>query len=44
MTLFGVADHPLLDELRRLDLNTTSPLNALQLLQQWQERLAQEPA
>jgi DNA mismatch repair protein MutS len=39
LTLFGAADHPLLDDLRALDLNATTPLDALQLLQQWQQRL-----
>ncbi len=42
LTLFGPADHPLLDELRRLDLNGLTPLQAFQLLQQWQETLAKE--
>ena len=42
LTLFGPAEHPLLDELRRLDLNNLTPLAALQLVQQWQETLAQE--
>jgi len=42
LTLFGPADHPLLDELRRLDLNSTTPLAALQWLKQQQESLAEE--
>jgi DNA mismatch repair protein MutS len=42
LTLFGPSDHPLLDELRRLDLNGLTPLVAFQLLQQWQEKLAAE--
>jgi DNA mismatch repair protein MutS len=42
LTLFGPADHPLLDELRRLELNNVTPLQALQLLGQWQESLAKE--
>jgi DNA mismatch repair protein MutS len=41
LTLFG-GDHPVIDEIRALDLNTTTPLQALQLLQQWQEKLAAE--
>jgi hypothetical protein len=41
LTLFG-ADHPLLDELKALDLNATMPLEALQRLQQWRERLKAE--
>jgi DNA mismatch repair protein MutS len=39
MTLFGPAEHPLLDELRQLDLNQTTPLRALELLGQWQATL-----
>ncbi len=42
LTLFGAAEHPLLDELRRLELDNTTPLQAFQLLQQWQNTLAKE--
>ncbi len=42
LTLFGPADHPLLDELRRLDLNNVTPIQAIQLLQRWQEELGKE--
>ena len=42
LTLFGPADHPLLDELRRLDLNNVTPIQAIQLLQQWQDNLHKE--
>ena len=42
LTLFGATDHPIIDDLRALDLDATTPLNALQLLQKWQERLAKE--
>jgi len=42
LTLFGPADHPLLDEVRKLDLNATSPMRALKLIEQWQETLAEE--
>ena len=42
LTLFGPAEHPLMDELRRMDLNGTTPLAALQILQRWQEDLAKE--
>ncbi|MBN2578882.1 MAG: DNA mismatch repair protein MutS [Pirellulales bacterium] len=41
LTLFG-ADHPMLDDLRALDLDATTPLEALQLLQQWKRRLETE--
>jgi DNA mismatch repair protein MutS len=40
LTLFAPAEHPLLDELRRLDVNNLTPLAAFQLLQQWQATLA----
>ena len=39
LTLFGPADHPLLDEIRQTELNNLTPLQALQLLQQWQHAL-----
>jgi len=40
LTLFGVADHPLLDELRGVNLDETTPLEAIQLIKAWQESLA----
>jgi DNA mismatch repair protein MutS len=42
LTLFGPAEHPLLDEIRKLDLNASTPLQAFQLLQQWQDQLRLE--
>ena len=42
MTLFGSAEHPLLDELRKLDIDATAPLDALRLIKQWQDKLAEE--
>jgi DNA mismatch repair protein MutS len=42
MTLFGLEEHPLLDEIRELDLNALTPLEAHRLLQSWQERLDSE--
>jgi len=42
LTLFGPAEHPLLEEVRKLDVNATSPMQALQLIQQWQEMLSAE--
>jgi hypothetical protein len=44
LTLFGAMEHPLLDEIRQLDLNGTAPLEALRLIEQWQQRLSSEPA
>ncbi len=38
--LFGPADHPILDKLRELDLDGTTPLESLQLIRQWQAELA----
>jgi hypothetical protein len=35
-------EHPLLDEIRKLDLNTTTPLAAFETLKAWQDRLAEE--
>ncbi|HIQ22979.1 MAG TPA: DNA mismatch repair protein MutS [Planctomycetes bacterium] len=42
LTLFGPADHPLLDEIRAVDLDRTTPLEALQLIRDWQQSLASE--
>ena len=42
LTLFGPADHPLLDDVRSVDLDQTTPLEALQLVKRWQESLAAE--
>jgi len=42
LTLFGPADHPLLEEIRQVDVNGTAPLEALRLVQQWQEKLKAE--
>ncbi|MGD0784179.1 MAG: hypothetical protein ABSA30_15140 [Candidatus Aminicenantales bacterium] len=42
LTLFGFADHPLLDELRQVDLDRTAPLDALALLKKWQDKLNSE--
>jgi DNA mismatch repair protein MutS len=40
LTLFAPYDHPLIERLRKVDLNATTPLAALQLLQEWQRELA----
>jgi DNA mismatch repair protein MutS len=42
MTLFGPSDHPLLDEIRHVDLNATTPLAALQLVEKWRQELKSE--
>jgi len=42
LTLFGPAEHPLLDELRQLDLDNMTPLEAMRHIQEWKDRLAAE--
>jgi DNA mismatch repair protein MutS len=39
LTLFGFADHPLLDEIQRLDVDSMTPIQALQFLQHAKERM-----
>jgi DNA mismatch repair protein MutS len=40
LTLFAPIEHPLLDKIRAIDLNATTPLGALALLEQWKTELA----
>jgi DNA mismatch repair protein MutS len=40
LTLFAAEEHPIVDEVRTLDLNATTPLDALRWLESWQKRLA----
>jgi len=42
LTLFETVDHPLLEELRQLDPNHLTPLEALQKLTTWREQLGKE--
>ncbi|MBN1912485.1 MAG: DNA mismatch repair protein MutS [Pirellulales bacterium] len=42
LTLFGPSEHPLLDEIRRLDPNAMTPLDALAQIQRWKDVLAEE--
>ena len=42
LTLFGPTEHPVLDEIRKLNLDDTTPMQAMQLIRQWQETLANE--
>ena len=42
LTLFGPADHPLLDEIRDLPIDETTPLAALGLIQKWKSDLAKD--
>ncbi len=37
LTLFAPAEHPLLQQIRAIDLNQTTPLAALQLVAEWQK-------
>jgi DNA mismatch repair protein MutS len=39
LTLFGPVEHPLVEELRRLDLDRTAPREAWQWLERWQGEL-----
>jgi DNA mismatch repair protein MutS len=41
MTLFGFTDHPLLDQMQKLDLNSMTPIEALQFLQEAKANLKQ---
>ncbi|MGA2060627.1 MAG: DNA mismatch repair protein MutS [Thermoguttaceae bacterium] len=41
LTLFG-GDHPIIDEIRDVELNNITPLAALQMLQEWQQKLAKD--
>ena len=42
MTLFGPAHHPLVDKIKALDANSLTPINALQILHDWQTELVEE--
>ncbi len=39
LTLFGPAEHPLLDEVRELDVNQLTPVEALMRIQAWKSQL-----
>ena len=43
LSLFEQADHPLLQEIRETDLENLTPLEVLQLVHKWQERLMANP-
>ena len=42
LTLFGLEDHPLLEEIRATDLDGIEPQEALELAQSWQRQLIDE--
>ena len=42
LTLFGAAEHPLLDEIRQCDVNRLTPIEALTVIQDWQKKLVEQ--
>ena len=44
LTLFGFADHPLLEEIQGLELDSMTPLDSLRFLQDAQQQLRSSPA
>ncbi len=42
MTLFEMAENPVIEEIRKFPVENSAPLAALQQIQQWQEALARE--
>ena len=42
MTLFGTTHHPLVDKIKSLDANSLTPMNALQILHDWQTELVED--
>ncbi len=44
LTLFATAEHPLLDQIRDLDIDHYTPMDALQQLQSWKKALQEEAA
>jgi DNA mismatch repair protein MutS len=42
MTLFETADHPLLDEIRALDIDRLAPMDAFERLRAWRQQLLAE--
>ncbi|MCO8121041.1 DNA mismatch repair protein MutS [Stieleria sp. TO1_6] len=43
LTLFGFSDHPILSQVQRLNLDTMTPIEAMQFLQRAQQELQQNP-
>jgi DNA mismatch repair protein MutS len=44
LTLFGFIDHPLIEQIQKLDLNSMTPIEAMQFLQQARASLQHAPA
>ena len=42
MTLFEIADHPLIEKIRNLDANQMTPMEALEMLQEWKSEVEKE--
>ncbi|MEA1949786.1 MAG: DNA mismatch repair protein MutS [Planctomycetota bacterium] len=42
LTLFGPSEHPLLDDVRKFDVNDTTPLEALRQISRWKKILDEE--
>ncbi|OUT62157.1 MAG: hypothetical protein CBB70_16015, partial [Planctomycetaceae bacterium TMED10] len=42
MSLFGTEEHPLIEKIRQLDLESLTPLETMQRLVDWQELLERE--
>ena len=42
LSLFGAGDHPLLDEIREVDVNNMTPMEALSRIHGWREQLEKE--
>ncbi len=42
LTLFGFADHPVIEQIQKLDINSMTPIDAMQFLQQAQSELQGE--
>jgi len=40
LTLFAAHEHPLLETIRETDVNSLTPLESMQLIQQWQQELS----
>ena len=42
LTLFGAADHPMIDEVRQIDLKNMTPAAAIALLERWQQEILRD--
>ena len=42
LTLFEIADHPLIDKIKKLDANEVTPLKALEMLHEWKQDIEAE--